>query len=105
MILGFAACLLVFAGIWHLTEWLMAGRSRDTLRLVPFGIVYLVLGWMIALGTGGWIVGALGGVAAGIGGTVAVVLRKTLTLRRWVLWSFVVIDVLIVASVLASFSG
>ena len=36
---GLAGGLLVFTGIWHATEFLMGGRTADTRRLIPVGIV------------------------------------------------------------------
>ena len=53
---GLAGALLVFTGIWHATEFLMGGRTADTRRLIPIGILYLILGIMIVTMTGGWIV-------------------------------------------------
>ncbi len=99
---GVAAALLVFTGIWHMTEWMMGGRNRDTLRLVPVGVAYAVLGWWIALGTGGWGVQllALGLTAAGLTG--AVLTRNTAAVRPWVTWAFVLIDAVIILALAIS---
>lgn len=53
MYAGLAGGLLVFTGFWHVTEWLMDGRRRDTLLLVPAGLIYLVLGYLLVTITGG----------------------------------------------------
>ena len=36
--MGSGGALLVFTGFRHALEWLMGGRNKDTLRLIPFGI-------------------------------------------------------------------
>lgn len=51
--MGLAGSLLVFTGFWHACEWMMGGRNRDTLALVPFGIAYVILGYLIVKFPGG----------------------------------------------------
>ncbi|MBX3594615.1 hypothetical protein [Sphingomonas sp.] len=94
--MGLAAALLVFTGIWHMTEWVMDRRTADTLRLVPVGAVYALLGVLIALNLGGGIAGvvALLAVMAGMG--AAFVMRRRLAVRRWVVWAFIGVDAVIV---------
>ena len=53
MYAGLAGGLLVFTGFWHVTEWPIDGRRRDTLLLVPAGLIYLVLGYLLVTITGG----------------------------------------------------
>lgn len=96
MYAGLAGALLVFTGIWHATEFLMGGRNRDTLRLIPFGLVYLVLGVLIVTLTGGWIVQAIALVVAAVGMAGALATRHTAQVRGWVLWAFILIDVAII---------
>ncbi len=99
--LGVAGALLVFTGIWHAFEWAMARRNRDTLRLVPVGCVYLVLGCLIAtlqfLPWTAWI--ALAVTATGM--IAAFMVRNTARIRTWVLWTFIGVDALIIAALLA----
>ncbi len=102
MFAGMAGGLLVFTGIWHATEWMMDGRRPDTWRLVPFGIVYLVLGCLLVLGTGGIITQIIALLIAGAGGTIAYLNRNTLNVRKWVLWVFILVDILVVLALLAA---
>ena len=97
MYVGIAGALLVFTGVWHATEWMMDGRRRDTWALVPFGIVYLVLGCLLVTATGGSLTMIVALLAAAYGGAVAFSRRYTLKVRRWVTWSFILIDVVVVA--------
>jgi hypothetical protein len=102
---GLAGSLLVFTGLWHVFEFLMDGRRRDTLRLIPFGIVYVILGTLIVTLRGGDMVfyAALAATLVGIG--AAWITRDTAEVRRWVNWVFIVVDaIIIVALVLALFS-
>ena len=96
--MGLAGALLVFTGFWHALEWLMGGRSKDTLRLIPFGIIYIVLGYLIVTFTGGNTVAIVALVVTAIGLIGALVTRKTAQVRSWVTWVFVIIDVVIIAS-------
>ena len=62
--MGSGGALLVFTGFRHALEWLLGGRNKDTLRLIPFGIVYLISGYLIVTFTGGKIVVIVALVAA-----------------------------------------
>lgn len=105
MTLGLAAALLVFTGIWHTTEWMMGGRNKDTARLIPFGILYALLGYFIAVGTGGvWTV-IIALILTLIGITGAFMIRKTAMVRGWVMWTFIVIDVIIIAALIMGLMG
>jgi len=99
---GIAAGILVFSGLWHLTEWIMAGRRRDTLRLIPFGALYTALGAGLALLWGGpwlgWV--ALGAVAVGLGLLLA--LWSRLELRGWVKVAYALIDLAVIAALAAT---
>lgn len=101
--LGLAGSLLVFTGFWHALEWLMGGRNKDTLRLIPFGLIYLVLGYLIVTFTGGSIVAIIALVVTAIGLVGALVIRKTAQIRPWVIWTFIIIDVIIIAALGFSF--
>lgn len=106
MALGIAGGLLVFTGIWHAFEWMMGGRNKDTLRLIPFGLAYAVLGCLIVISTGGMLVVliALGLTCLGLVG--AFMTRKTAAVRLWVTLSFIALDVaIIIALILGSFSA
>lgn len=96
--MGLAGSLLIFTGIWHGFEWAMHGRNRDTARLIPVGIVYIALGWCIIaqqfLPTAAWI--AL--VLTTLGMCAAVVIRNTADIPKWVTYTFIVIDIVIVVS-------
>lgn len=96
--MGLAGSLLVFTGFWHAPEWLMGGRNKDTLRLIPIGIIYIVLGYMIVTFTGGSTVIVVALIFTLIGLMGAVVTRKTAQVRPWVTWVFIIIDVVIIAS-------
>lgn len=99
---GLAAALLAFTGFWHMTEWLMGGRNRDTLRLVPVGLVYLILGFLFAAGTGGWIVRLIALLLTAAGMAGAFMLRNRSEVRPWVTWAFILIDVVIVVALAVS---
>ena len=92
MYAGLAGGLLVFAGLWRATEWMMDGRRHDTWALVPIGAVYLMLGCLLAVGVGGSIteIAALVCVA-GLGG-MSFMRRGHTDLRQWVIWVFAVFD-------------
>lgn len=102
MTAGISAGLLVFTGFWHATEWMMDGRRRDTWMLVLPGLVYLVLGCLIAISAGGAItqIIAIACVLAGAG--VAYSQRNTMDVRRWVVWAFILIDIVIALGLAAA---
>ena len=100
MAAGVAGALLVFTGLWHALEWLMHGRNRDTVRLIPVGLLYLTLGCLIVTLTGGWITQAIAVLVVCAGMIAALVQRKRLFLRNWVIWAFIVIDAVIVISLI-----
>jgi len=101
--LGLAGSLLVFTGFWHALEWLMGGRNKDTLRLIPFGLIYILLGYLIVTFTGGSVVAIIALVVTAIGLVSALVIRKTAQIRPWVVWAFIIIDVIIIAALGFSF--
>ena len=102
---GLAGGLLVFTGLWHATEFMMGGRNADTRRLIPVGIVYLVLGLLIVTMTGGWIVHLVALIAAGTGGIAAFTMRGRSAIRGWVIWAFSLIDIVIVAALALALLG
>lgn len=105
MFAGIAGALLVFSGIWHATEWMMDGRRRDTWRLVPVGMVYLILGCLVVGQVGGVVVMIIALILATLGGGFAFVNRARLDVRGWVIWVFVIIDVIVVVCLLAALLG
>lgn len=105
MFSAIAAGLLVFTGVWHLTEWLMGGRNRETVMLIPAGAVFLALGCLVAAGIGGVVVTALAILASAGGAILAFSRRNTSQVRKWVTWAYVIIDVLIVVLLAASMLG
>ncbi|WP_136442612.1 hypothetical protein [Pacificoceanicola onchidii] len=105
MYTGLAGALLVFTGVWHATEWLMDGRRRDTMALVPVGLVYLVQGYLLVTATGGVLTQGLTLMAVATGGSVAFLRRDQFDIRRWVTWTFIVIDGVIVLALLAGLLG
>jgi len=98
MYAGIAGGLLVFTGIWHATEWMMDGRRRDTWRLVPVGLIYIVFGCLVVAQLGGVMAQFVALGLALLGGAVAFVRRDQFDLRKWVIWTFICIDVVIVLS-------
>jgi len=96
--IGLAGSLLVFTGFWHALEWLMGGRTRDTLRLIPFGIIYVVLGFLIVTFRGGQVVYIIALLITLTGLVGAILTRKTAQVRPWVTWVFIVIDVVIIVA-------
>jgi len=96
--LGLAGSLLVFTGCWHAFEWLMGGRNKDTLRLIPIGIIYILLGYLIVTFTGGSTVQITALVVTLLGIIGALVTRKSAQVRSWVTWVFIVIDVVIIGA-------
>lgn len=103
--MGLAGSLLVFTGFWHALEWLMGGRNRDTLRLIPIGILYAILGYLIVTFQGGQIVLLIALALTLIGITAAFVMRKTAQVRPWVTWAFIIIDVLIIVGLIMALLG
>jgi len=103
--MGIAAFLLTFTGIWHLTEFLMDRESTGAKRIVPAGAIYLALGILIALGIGGTITAVVALVAVIVGLALAYIKRSELDVRRWVMVSFVVIDVIIIVAIIHSLIG
>lgn len=101
--MGLAGSLLVFTGFWHALEWLMGGRNKDTLRLIPFGLIYIILGYLIVTITGGNLVTGIALIVTSIGLILTYRQRKVLAVRRWVIWIFMILDILIIAGILASF--
>ena len=103
---GLAGGLLVFTGLWHATEFMMGGRNADTRRLIPVGIVYLILGILIVTLTGGWIVQLVALIAAGAGAIAAFTMRGGRSeIRGWVIWAFILIDAAIVAALAMALLG
>lgn len=100
MFAGIAGGLLVFTGFWRATEWLMDGRRQDTWMLVPVGLVYMSLGALIVISVGGLITQIVALLAGLAGGAGAYIRRHDFTIRKWVIWTFIVIDVLIVISLI-----
>ena len=103
--MAFAGPLLVFTGFWHALEWLMGGRNRDTLRLIPIGLVYILLGCLIVTFTGGTPVLVAALVVTALGMTAALVGRSKLKVRLWVTWSFIIIDAVIIAGLVMALLG
>ncbi|MEL6641590.1 MAG: hypothetical protein AAFN63_09465 [Pseudomonadota bacterium] len=96
MYAGIAGGLLVFTGFWHTTEWMMDGRRRDTWALVPFGLIYLTLGYLLVTVTGGEIVEIVALAAVALGGGIAILRRHQFEIRNWVTWAFILVDAIIV---------
>jgi hypothetical protein len=105
MWLGLAAALLVFTGVWHLFEWAVHGVNADTVRLVPFGIIYTLFGALLAAGVAEAPVGVLALLVTAAGMTAAYLTRMQLQIGAGVLWGFILIDVVIVLSLLGWFVG
>ncbi|MCY4335620.1 MAG: hypothetical protein OXC60_13255 [Litoreibacter sp.] len=96
MYAGIAGGLLVFTGLWHATEWLMDGRRRDTLMLIPAGLMYLLLGYLLVTVTGGAATVIAPIILPALGGTFAYMNLGKMDVRRWVTWTFIAVDVIIV---------
>jgi len=105
MALGIAGGLLVFTGLWHAFEWMMGGRNKDTLRLIPFGLAYLTLGYLIVTGAAGMIVLLIALSLTCVGLVGALMTRRTAAVRPWVTWAFIMIDVVIILALLLSLLG
>lgn len=98
MLMGAAAGLLVFAGLWRTFEWIVHGRTPGSARLIPGGLAYLVLGIIIALGAGGAIVAWIALVAALANLMTFFAMRRRADVRRWVIWFLAILDMAIIAS-------
>lgn len=96
--IGLAGSLLVFTGVWHALEWLMGGRNKDTVRLIPIGIIYVVLSFLIVTFKGGSVVHIVAMVVTLIGLVGALLTRKTAQVRSWVTWAFIILDVIILVA-------
>ncbi len=103
--MGLAGSLLVFTGLWHAFEWMMGGRNKDTVRLIPFGIIYVVLGFLIVTFRGGQTVLIVAAVVTLIGLVGAFLTRKTAQVRGWVTWVFIIIDVVILVGLVLALLG
>ena len=103
--MGIAGALLVFNGFWHMFEFMMHGRNKDTMRLVPVGFVYVVLGILIVTGTFMPIAAWIALILTALGMGAAFTMRNTADIRKWVLWAFILIDVVIVLSLAAALLG
>lgn len=103
--MGLAGSLLVFTGLWHALEWLMAGRNRDTLRLIPVGLIYLLLGCLLVTFTGGVLVVWLALAVTTIGMVAAFTRRHSLEIRPWVIWTFILIDLAIIFGLISALLG
>lgn len=80
----------------------MGGRNKDTLHLIPVGILYTTLGYLIVTFTGGQTVLIIALVATALGLTAALIIRKSAQIRPWVLWAFIGIDVAIILGLVAA---
>ncbi len=98
--MGLAGSLLVFTGFWHAFEWMMGGRNRDTLALIPFGIAYIVLGYLIVTFTGGITVPIIALIIVIAGLSLGFMTRRVSKIRPWVLWIFIGLDILIALGLL-----
>ncbi len=96
MYAGIAGGLLVFTGVWHATEWMMDGRRRDTLVLIPVGLIYLLLGYLLVTLTGGTTTMIAALALPAIGAVFAFMNLGKADVRRWVVWIFILIDFAIV---------
>lgn len=96
---------MVFTGFWHAFEWMMGGRNKDTLRLIPIGIVYAILGALIVTFTGGQTVLIVALILTAMGLAAAIITRPTAQVRQWVMWAFILIDALIIAGLLMALLG
>lgn len=105
MSMGLAGALLVFTGLWHAFEWMMGGRNQDTLRLIPIGVIYAVLGYLIVTHTGEIAVPIFAAALTAIGAVSAFMMRKGMEVRPWVTWAFIVIDVAIIVAILSALLG
>lgn len=100
--LGLAGALLVFTGLWRAFEWMMGGRNKTTMTLIPIGLVYLCLGYLIVMFKGGPIVLFIAFILVAIEGVVAFIKRKKSQLRPWVKWAFILIDIVIFVAIAAA---
>ena len=105
MYAGLAGALLVFTGFWHATEWMMDGRRRDTWALVPPGLIYVLLGCLLVMGTGGMVVQIVALLAVATGGSFAFLGRNQLEIRKWVTWTFILMDVVIALALALALIG
>jgi hypothetical protein len=94
--MGLAGSLFVFTGFWHAFEWMMGGRNRDTLALIPFGIVYVILGYLIVTFTGGIVVPIIALVITIAGLSIGFMALRETKVRTWVMWIFIGLDILII---------
>lgn len=102
MYTGIAGGLLVFTGVWHATEWLMDGRRRDTLLLIPAGLIYALLGYLLVTATGGTTTQIAALVIPALGGCFALINLGKLEVRKWVLLAFIIIDLIVVLALIAA---
>ncbi|MBO6724281.1 MAG: hypothetical protein JJ911_01290 [Rhizobiaceae bacterium] len=105
MLMGTAAGLFVLAGLWRSFEWIVHGRNSDSMRLIPGGVIYLILGLLIAFGLGGTIVGWAALVVAIASLVGSFLTRNRSQVRRWVMWALVLIDLAIVSSLIGALSA
>jgi hypothetical protein len=90
-----AGRILVLTGILHCLGWLVSGWSFDTARLIPFGVVYAVLGCLLMLGHLRARYVAL--AVTLIGATAASITMNTAAVALWFTGVLIAIDVVVLA--------
>lgn len=98
--MGLATFLLVFTGIWMVTERFMDRTNGGGRRFALFGVGLLLLGVLSAIGLAGVLLGIAAMVLAAITAVLLVVWRGKGGLRGWVRWVWVVLCLGIAISLL-----
>jgi len=97
--LGLAGVLLVLSGILHCLNWLVAGWNPDSLKLVVFGLLYLLLGVLLRAGVSWARYIAILSVTGG--GTGAAVMLRIFAVPEWLTGILIVLDIAIFLLLLA----
>lgn len=105
MMTGIGGALLVFNGLWHMTEFMMHGRNKDTMRLIVPGLIYLVLGILIVGFIGGVWPQYIAIILTALGMSVAINNIGVFGMPKWVTSAYILIDaVIIITLILGLFS-
>ena len=95
-LLTITAMLFIITALLHIATLFRFGNSAATRPVAAYGIIYLILGVLIGLGTFSWMptVALILTVIGGVGATTP--LNANPELRAWTL-SFIAVDVVIIA--------
>ena len=98
--LRLAGRLLIITGILHCLAWIVSGWSSDTMRLIPYGLVYIALGagFFYRIRT----IRYLAFIVTLVGVVAAYISLGSAAVAVWLVWVFIAIDLVVLAILIAS---